>query len=179
MVHPRVAEEAPGCVKLHTAQRHVRGGGHVRDVQPHGDVGQRGALDLVQRARVAQASALVRSNHHVVVVHAQDGASATTAGLLGLRPSLPASLGSDSLSVSSPPRGQRSPSRRSPRAFFRPPRSEPGPFLRRCAESRRRPPFPPRSSSLRSPRLLFYPRRVWERATPALPLGARVREVGI
>ena len=91
MVRPRVAEEAPVRVKLHAAQRHVRGGGHVRDVQPHGDVGQRGALDLVQRARVAQAqgvvdhvvlrrprvdrqaSALVRSNHHVVVVHAQDG----------------------------------------------------------------------------------------------------------
>ena len=90
MVHPRVAEEAPVRV-VHAAQRHVRGGGHVRDVQPHGDVGQRGALDLVQRARVAQAqgvvdhvvlrrprvdrqaSALVRSNHHVVVVHAQDG----------------------------------------------------------------------------------------------------------
>ena len=51
-------------------------------------MGQRGALDLVQRAHVAQAqgvvdhvvlrvdrqvSALVRSNHHVVVVHAQDG----------------------------------------------------------------------------------------------------------
>ena len=89
--HPRVAEEAPVRVELHAAQRHVRGGGHVRDVQPHGDVGQRGALDLVQRARVAQAqgvvdhvvlrrpwvdrqaSALVRSNHHVVVVHAQDG----------------------------------------------------------------------------------------------------------
>ena len=87
MVRPRVAEEAP----VRVAQRHVRGGGHVRDVQPHGDVGQRGALDLVQRARVAQAqgvvdhvvlrrprvdrqaSALVRSNHHVVVVHAQDG----------------------------------------------------------------------------------------------------------
>ena len=51
----RVAHEAPVHVVFYPTQGHVGGRRHVRHVQPHGDVGQGGALHLVKRAGVAEA----------------------------------------------------------------------------------------------------------------------------
>ena len=70
-------------------------------------------------------------------------ASATTAGLLGLRPSLPASLGSDSLSVSSPPAGSaRLPVARPALSSARRGLS-PAPFLDAARRAGADPRFPP------------------------------------
>ena len=47
VVPARVADESPICITLHSRQSYIPGSGHVRQIEPEGDVLQSGALHFV------------------------------------------------------------------------------------------------------------------------------------
>ena len=91
MMNAGVSHKPPIHIIFHPAETHICGRWEIAHVQPEGDVLQSCALDLVQRARVPEAQrilhhvvlgcpwvygqqlALVCSDDHVVLVHADDG----------------------------------------------------------------------------------------------------------